>query len=94
MALLSKALSQLEADFAEEGKSAQFQILKPWLTGITHPQAKAATALEMSETAVKVAIHRLRQRFRLAIRHQLAQVLDTTADLDEEMKHLLSALVD
>lgn len=94
LAVLDQALRQLETDFESEGKAAQFQILKPWLTGTDHPQSTAAQALDMSETAIKVAIHRLRQRFRQLIRNHLARTLVPQADVDEEMRHLLAALVD
>jgi len=56
------------------GKAEQFQTLKPWLTGDAADlsQAEAARRLGMNEGALKVAIHRLRRRFRELVRVELA----------------------
>ena len=91
--VLARALATLEAQFAEDGKGEQFGVLKPWLTGEAETsQAQAAALLGLSETAVKVAIHRLRQRFRSQVRAELAATLDSSAMVDEEMRHLMAAL--
>jgi RNA polymerase sigma-70 factor (ECF subfamily) len=93
MTALDMAIIALQREFADEGRERQFEVLKHWLTGAEQSQAEAAAQLDMSETAVKVAIHRLRQRFRQAIRRHLAQTLAPGVDVDEEMRHLLRALV-
>jgi RNA polymerase sigma-70 factor (ECF subfamily) len=92
LTLLGHALTALEQQFTAEGKAVLFGILKPWLTGEAGPQAAAAAALGLSETAVKVSIHRLRQRFRQQLRSELAQTLDSPAMVEEEMGHLFAAL--
>ena len=93
LTLLNRAMDSLEAQFAAEGKAEVFRILKPWLTGEpAEPQATAAAALGLSVTAVKVAIHRLRQRFREQLRAELAATLDSAAMVEEEMGHLFAAL--
>ncbi|MFN0130772.1 MAG: RNA polymerase sigma factor [Verrucomicrobiales bacterium] len=93
LTLLSRALEALEAQFAAEEKAVMFRVLKPWLTGEAEtPQAAAAAALGLSETAVKVAIHRLRQRFRQQLRAELAATLDSAEMVEEEMGHLFAAL--
>lgn len=93
LTLLSRALDSLESQFADEGKAGVFRILKPWLTGDADvPQSAAAAELGLTETAVKVAIHRLRQRFRLQLRSELAATLDSAEMVDEEMGHLFAAL--
>lgn len=76
------------------GSSETFKALKPWLSTGTDPgsQAEAAAALQMSEGAVKVAIHRLRKRFRELVRGEVAQTLHDEGDLDSEMQHLIAAL--
>ena len=48
--------------------------------------------LKMSEGAVKVAIHRLRQRFRDAVRTEIAQTVATPAEVDEELRCLMTAM--
>ncbi len=93
LTLLSRAMDALEAQFAAEEKADMFRVLKPWLTGEAEtPQSAAAVALGLSETAVKVAIHRLRQRFRQQLRAELAATLDSAAMVEEEMGHLFAAL--
>ena len=84
----------VEAELREEGKAAQFDVLKPWLAGdpATLSQAEAATRLGMSEGAVKVAIHRLRKRYRELVRTEVAQTVPENADVDAELRYLVEVL--
>jgi RNA polymerase sigma-70 factor (ECF subfamily) len=50
-----------------------------------------ATALEMSEAAVKVAVHRLRQRYGQLLREEIAQTVADPGEVDGEIRHLLSS---
>ena len=85
-ALIARALAELEAE-----KPPHFTTLKPWLDGGADcSQAEAAQALGMSETAVKVAIHRLRARFREIIRAEVAATVSDPADAAEELRHLIA----
>ena len=93
LTLISRALDSLESQFTAEEKGPVFQVLKPWLTGDADvPQATAAASLGLTETAVKVAIHRLRQRFRQQLRSELAATLDSAEMVEEELGHLFAAL--
>jgi RNA polymerase sigma-70 factor (ECF subfamily) len=56
------------------------------------PYADLAGRLEMTEGAVKVAAHRLRRRYREVLREQIAQTVETAADVDDELRELLNAL--
>ncbi len=56
------------------------------------PYARAAAELKMSEGAVRVAVHRLRQRYRELLHEEIAQTLANPAQADEEMQALFSAL--
>jgi hypothetical protein len=58
----------------------------------TQPQAVAAGQLGLSEAAVKVAIHRLRQRFREAVRGEIAQTVSAPEVVEEELEALRAAL--
>ena len=94
LALIGRALGELEIEMGKAGKEKQFATLKPWLDGKADtPQAEAAAALGLSETAIKVAIHRLRERFRAKVRAEVASTLNDPAELDAELRHLVSALV-
>jgi len=94
MTLLDRALSSLDEEMRAEGKADLFAVLKPWLTGDRAPQsqAEAAAQLGLSEGAVKVAVHRLRRRFREMVVTEIAATLDPTASAEEELRHLLAAL--
>ena len=50
------------------------------------------SALQMTEGAVKVAAHRLRHRYREVLREQIAQTVETAADVDDELRDLQNAL--
>jgi RNA polymerase sigma-70 factor (ECF subfamily) len=53
---------------------------------------EVASALGMSEGAVKVAVHRLRQRFGELVRAEVAQTVAAPGDVDEELRCLMAAL--
>ncbi len=89
--LIQRALTALEAEHAEkQERAALFSTLRPWLDGgADRPQAEAAQQLGLSETAVKVAIHRLRARFRELIRAEIAATVPDPADAADELRHLI-----
>ncbi len=95
LTLLDRALSVLAEEHKAAGKSDHFEVLKPWLTGdnVDVPQADAATRLGLNEGAVKVAVHRLRRRFREVIKHEISQTVREHGDVDAELHYLLEALV-
>jgi len=87
--LIARALAALESEHAH--RAEYFATLKPWLNGTPDcPQSQAAQRLGMSETALKVAIHRLRVRFRELIRAEVAATVHDPADTGGELKHLIS----
>lgn len=94
LALLDRVMSRLEAEAARAGKLAHFEALKPYLTGDQPQLSYSATArsLEISEGAVKVAVHRLRKKFRETIRDEIAQTVSSAAEVEDELRHLWSAV--
>lgn len=94
LAVLERAFGTLERERIAAGKAGDFTRLKPWLTGdAAHgDQAATARALGMSEGALKVAVHRLRRRFRELLKAEIAQTLDSPEAMEEEMRHLFAAL--
>jgi RNA polymerase sigma-70 factor (ECF subfamily) len=89
LALIGRALAMLEAE--QTGRESVFSTLKPWLDGRADAsQAEAARTLGMSETAVKVAIHRLRVRFRELIRAEVAATVNDPEDVSGELRHLIA----
>jgi RNA polymerase sigma factor (sigma-70 family) len=94
LAVMDRALQSLADEFARDGKAEQFTALKPWLVGDASilPQAEAATRLGLSESAIKVAIHRLRKRFREVIRAEITQTMENPAEVDAELRYLVEVL--
>ncbi|MCX6903977.1 MAG: sigma-70 family RNA polymerase sigma factor [Verrucomicrobia bacterium] len=94
VALLDEVVKQLEAEFQEQGQAASFAALKPCLVGdrASQPYAELAAMLGMEEGAVKVAVHRLRQRYRELLRAEIANTVASTEEVDAEMRHLFNVL--
>jgi RNA polymerase sigma factor (sigma-70 family) len=94
LALLDTVLARLEQDYAQAGKAAAFQHLKSALSGgrADVPYARLSQALGMSEGAVRVAVHRLRQRYREVLREEIAQTVATATEVEDELRQLFAAL--
>jgi DNA-directed RNA polymerase specialized sigma24 family protein len=92
LAIVERALATLERE--ESHRADQFGALKPWLAAgeIGESQDATAARLGLSVGALKVAIHRLRRRFRDLVRSEVAATLHDPAELDDEMRHLVEAL--
>src|SRR5687767_14609044 len=75
--LLDRILQRLADEFAAKGKPQQWVVLREFLTaGMDHrPYADAAAELGMSEAAVRMAVHRLRKRYRQLLRDEIAQTV-------------------
>ena len=93
MEVLESALKRLEADYARTGNRRHFEILKPCLTDNSSDVSYRAIGekLGMSEGAVGVAVHRLRRRFSVALREEVAQIVSPPL-VDDELRYLLRAL--
>lgn len=95
LTIMARALGTVGDEFRASGRSAQFEALKPWITGSARQtQAEVAEALGMNSGAVKVAVHRLRQRFREEIKSEIAQTLHCPDDAADELRHLVDVLTD
>jgi RNA polymerase sigma factor (sigma-70 family) len=94
MTLLDQALEHLGAEYSEVGKAADFECLKPWLTADRGeiPYDELALSLHGSEGAARVAVHRLRKRFRQLFREAIANTVAEGEDVDEELRHLVAVL--
>jgi RNA polymerase sigma factor (sigma-70 family) len=92
--VLEQVITRLRDESAADGKARLYEQLRGFLmVGKSDiPYAQAAAALELSEGAVRVAVHRLRQRYRELLRKEIAQTLSDPAQVDEEMQALFSAL--
>jgi RNA polymerase sigma-70 factor (ECF subfamily) len=94
LTLLQSVLQRLRASYAQDGKGKLFETLEPCLIGSreTQPYAALATQLGMTEGAVKMAVSRLRERYRTCLKDEIAKTVATPADVEEELRHLFRAL--
>jgi RNA polymerase sigma-70 factor (ECF subfamily) len=85
---------RLRALFEADGEIEKFEVLKAFLMGDSAQATYTAAAerLGMSVSAVTSAIHRLRLRFRDLFREEIAETVDTSDEIDEEIRHLVSVL--
>jgi RNA polymerase sigma factor (sigma-70 family) len=90
--LLDQSLKALRAEYVASGKEKLFDVLKGTLTGDGAAYRELGGKLGLTEGAVKVAVHRLRQRYRDTLRAVIAETVDTPADVDDEIRDLFAAL--
>jgi RNA polymerase sigma-70 factor (ECF subfamily) len=94
LTLLDKVLSRLREDYARRGKAEVFDRLRVCLLGendVISTRALAQTTA-MSEGAVRVAVHRLRQQFRQLLRDEIAKTVENADDVEDEIRDLFAAL--
>lgn len=94
LAVMERGLDSMRESFEQSGKTDQLDVLRPWLMGDPEgfTQADAAEQLGMTREAVKVAVHRLRQKFGEAIRREIADTVDTEEEIRDELRYLIEAL--
>ena len=92
--VIERSLNALGREFVSAGRSRYFEALKPWLVGEVGSlsQGEAAQQLGLTEGGVKVAIHRLRKRFRELVKEEIAGTVDQPVTVQEELHYLLEAL--
>ncbi|MFQ6035605.1 MAG: RNA polymerase sigma factor [Sedimentisphaerales bacterium] len=94
LTVLERTMARLQAESASTNKQKLFEHLKVYLTAekSSIPYRDAAAKLDMTEGAVKVAVHRLRQRYRELLRDEIAQTVTSQEQIDEEIRDLFAAL--
>jgi len=94
LTVLERTMGQLETEMAEKNKQKLFDCLKVYLTTDKDviPYQDMAAELEMTEGSVRVAVHRLRRRYRKLLRDEIAQTVGDEDKIDEEMGCLFAAL--
>ncbi|MGO8697454.1 MAG: RNA polymerase sigma factor [Limisphaerales bacterium] len=94
LTLLEGVLARLEEEYRLEGKQAWWESMRPALASDRESIAyqEMAQSLGITETAARVAVHRLRQRYRQLIRAEVAGTVAPPEEVDEEMRHLFQVL--
>jgi len=92
--LLERVLETLRAEMEASGNKERADRLLPFLTEVTTgiPYRQVAKELGMSESAVKVAIHRMRKRWGALLRAEVEEIVDGKEEVDSEIRHLFAAL--
>lgn len=94
LTVLARALEALRQECAAEGRADFFEAVKPWLTGeAAHgDQSALAASCGMNANALKVAVHRLKRRFRAVLKAEVAGTLDDPDAVEDELRALFAAL--
>lgn len=93
LVLIDRALDALREAYRSSGKANLFEALEPLLTGAdSESYATLAEQLGMKEGALKVAVHRLRKRFRAELQREIAQTVSDPSQVDSELAQLFEAL--
>ena len=93
IALLENVVEKLERDYADRGNGDLFAALRGFLTGADDtPYVDVGAGLDMSEGAVKVAVHRMRRRYGELLRDEITRTLEPGDDVESEIRHLFAAL--
>lgn len=94
LTLLEQVLQRLRQEYARTGREQLFEQLKPTLTEASRAvrYAEIAVRLNLSEGAVKVAVHRLRLRYREVLRAEIADTVASPGEVEDELRNLFAAL--
>ena len=91
LTVVERALTRLQSDAEEKGRTELFAGIKPHLTGEEPhtPYRELSTELGMTEVALRGAVHRMRQRLGSYLRSEIAETVASPEEVDDEVRHLL-----
>ena len=93
LSVLDRVVERLRHEFVQHGRSEHFERLKLFLLGQSDaPYAALAREMKTSEGAVKVAVHRLRKRYRELFRQEIADTVADPAEVESELRFLAGSL--
>ena len=92
--VLDQAAARLRGEHEAAGKGDFYSTLKSFVSAEAAPASydEAARRLGLSQSAVKSAIHRLRQRYQELIREEIAQTVTRASEIDDEIRYLLAVV--
>jgi RNA polymerase sigma-70 factor (ECF subfamily) len=92
--VIGHAMKNLEAELQAAGKDRLLEMLRPHLQGDRNgkPYAAIATEMGVTESAVKMTVHRLRQRYGELLRTEVARTVGDDAEIDVEVRHLIAVV--
>jgi RNA polymerase sigma-70 factor (ECF subfamily) len=91
LSLLEKVMQQLRAEYSKADRAPLFEAIQPHLAGTSGRPgyAQLGASLGMSESAVTVAVHRMRRRYGELLREEIAATVATPEEVDDELRHLM-----
>ena len=94
LTILNRTISRLKAESENTGKQNLFSALKIYIAteGGSISYRDVGKKLNMTEGAVKVAVHRLRRRYRELLRDEISHTVDTEDQIDDEIQDLFAAV--
>ena len=91
--VLQTAMQRLQQEYEASDQAELFRALSPRLSGGSlESLQEVATRLSSTDGAIRVALHRLRQRFGARVREEVAGTVDDVAQVEDEIRHLMAAL--
>jgi RNA polymerase sigma factor (sigma-70 family) len=94
LSVLDRVVERLRDEFVQHGRPDHFEHLKAFLLGRSDaPYAALAREMNTSEGALKVAIHRLRKRYRELFRQEIADTVADPAEVESELRYLAAVLM-
>lgn len=93
--VLQRCLARVRTEHDDASRPGRFEALKPFLIGDGSPGSgygEAARELGLEESSVRVAVHRMRKRFVAILREEVARTVVDPADVDAEIRWLVSAV--
>jgi RNA polymerase sigma factor (sigma-70 family) len=94
LTILERAMTRLRHEFSADGRTVEFEQLEGYLTG-SEPKApyqNVAARLGTTEGAIKKMVHRLRRRYGLLLREEIAATVADPEEIDAELRHLLASV--
>ena len=93
LSMLERVMERLRDEFVQHGRPENFERMKVFLLGQSEaPYAALAREMNTSEGALKVAIHRLRKRYRELFRQEIADTVADPAEVESELRYLAAVL--
>jgi RNA polymerase sigma-70 factor (ECF subfamily) len=93
LSLLEHVMKKLRSEFAASGKEAEFDRLLPFLNKSEHPgYDSVAAGMGVSAASLRMAVHRMRRRYRELMRSEIAETVSSLEEIDDEIRFLMSVL--
>jgi RNA polymerase sigma factor (sigma-70 family) len=92
-AVVNQARTRLREEYRHAGKGGVVEALEPYLTGDASPKAyeEISKRLSRSEESLRVEMHRMRRRFGELLRAEVAEIVPSPDEVEDELRHLLAA---